>query len=233
MPLKIIKKDDLEITYNLEIKKVKNINMRIKTSGEVLVSAHKNIPFSKIDEFVLTRFEQIYKLQNEIKPEKYVHKYINGEIFKFFGQDFVLEVIEGENFVYMSEDTIYLTVLDTENFLLKEKLFNQNIDKLCQFYFNNLSDEVYEKFKEFNIQKPIIKMRKMKSRWGSCNITKKIITLNKLLIKYPVETMKSVVIHEYCHFLEPNHSAKFYKLMEYFMPNYKQIEACLKDEKFW
>lgn len=231
MPIRTLKKGDLQIEYTLTIKKVKNINMRISQDGTVEVSASKYVPFKVIDEFVMTRFEKIFdtKAKFENKPKPLEHQYINGEIFRFFGEDFVLNVAVGKNHVYMNENIIFLTVSDIEDIALKQRVFNVYIDQMCEYFFNRLSDEIYKNFKQYNLQKPTIKMRKMKSRWGSCHISKKVITLNKMLIKYPISAIESVITHEYCHFLEPNHSRKFYKLMETFMPDFKQREACLKE----
>ena len=68
---------------------------------------------------------------------------------------------------------------------------------------------------------PTIKIREMKSRWGSCIPAKQQITLNKRLIHYPVEFIEYVVLHEFVHLIQPNHSKAFYHIIEYHMPDYK------------
>ena len=69
----------------------------------------------------------------------------------------------------------------------------------------------------------------MKSRWGSCNPGKRVITLNKRLLSYPPEALEYVVLHEYVHFLHPNHQKGFYELLGRLMPDYAQRRALLKE----
>jgi predicted metal-dependent hydrolase len=65
-----------------------------------------------------------------------------------------------------------------------------------------------------------MKIRSMKSRWGSCTGKGKI-TLNLKLIYMPVDLIDYVVLHELCHLKELNHSPAFYALLSRVMPNWK------------
>ena len=81
-----------------------------------------------------------------------------------------------------------------------------------------------------NIKMPEIKVRKMKTRWGSCIPSKNKITLNIALIYVPKECMEYVVLHELVHFLEPNHGKRFYGIIEEYMTDYKEIRKKLNRE---
>ena len=81
----------------------------------------------------------------------------------------------------------------------------------------------YSMFKKFRIDRPQLKFRKMKSRWGSCNYVKCIITLNKNLIYCTKEQIDYVIIHEFAHLVVPNHSKDFYNIVSEFCPEYKRI----------
>ena len=86
---------------------------------------------------------------------------------------------------------------------------------------------IYDDFKAVT-PFPTIKFRKMKSRWGSCQPQKNILTFNTLLLTKPFESIKYVVIHEFCHFIHPNHSKAFYAELEKHMPDYKIHRQKLK-----
>ncbi len=101
----------------------------------------------------------------------------------------------------------------TPNYSVKE--FSEIIIK----YFN----EVYERFLPFGIDKPTLKMSKMKSRWGSCNYVKRVITLSTNLIYCTEEQIYYVVVHEFSHLLVHNHSSDFYDIVVKFCPDYKRI----------
>ena len=66
-------------------------------------------------------------------------------------------------------------------------------------------------------------VRRMKTRWGSCNPRAGSIRLNTELAKKPGECLEYVVVHEMAHLLEPTHNARFVALMDRFMPHWKQM----------
>ena len=82
----------------------------------------------------------------------------------------------------------------------------------------------YQMFKKYNIDKPQLKFRKMKSRWGSCNYVKHIITLSTKLIYCSKEQIDYVIIHEFSHLIIANHSKDFYNIVSEFCPDYKRIK---------
>ncbi|MEG2396279.1 MAG: M48 family metallopeptidase, partial [Oscillospiraceae bacterium] len=79
----------------------------------------------------------------------------------------------------------------------------------------------------YKIPNVIIKIRKMKSRWGSCQPKTGIVTLNSQLINAPIGCIEYVVLHELCHFVQPNHSKDFYSLVSAIMPDYKERKKLL------
>ena len=93
--------------------------------------------------------------------------------------------------------------------------------------FNEILDEVYPAFIPYGVKKPKLRVRTMKSCWGSCLVNKGIITLNRKLLMKPRECIEYVVVHELCHFIHPNHSKEFYKFMEQFMPDWRERKGRL------
>ena len=68
----------------------------------------------------------------------------------------------------------------------------------------------------------------MLTRWGVCNPSKKAVTLNTELLKKDINLLDYVIIHELCHFFEPNHSKKFWYLVGLAYPDYKNARKALK-----
>ena len=93
--------------------------------------------------------------------------------------------------------------------------------------FTEILDEVYPAFIPYGIVRPKLRIRTMKSCWGSCLVNKGIITLNRKLLMQPRECIEYVVVHELCHFIHPNHSKEFYKFMEQFMPDWRERKGRL------
>ena len=89
--------------------------------------------------------------------------------------------------------------------------------------------KIYPRFESRGIKFPIIKFRKMVSRWGSCNYVKGIITFNTALKYAPYECIEYVAYHEFCHFLVPNHSPLFYKELEAVCPQHRECRRVMKN----
>lgn len=170
-----------KIQYELQYKKVKNINLRIKPDGTVHVSANKRVSQKIIEDFVLSKAEFIQKAL-----EKYENTRTQTQKH------------------YFSEDEIRGVII-------------------------NLCEKVYPHFEKRGIKYPQIKFRKMVSRWGSCHLAKGILTFNTNLMYAPTECIEYVVAHEFTHFLQANHSSKFYEELEKFCPDWKARRKRLKE----
>ena len=96
-------------------------------------------------------------------------------------------------------------------------------------YFTAMSDKVYPAFAGvLGGQKPTIKVRAMTSRWGVCYMKRRQITFALQLYNMPPAAQIYVVVHEYCHFLQPNHSPAFWAEVEKLLPDWKERRALLK-----
>lgn len=66
-------------------------------------------------------------------------------------------------------------------------------------------------------------IKKMKTRWGSCNVKTGHLNFNFALAQVPQQYVEYVVVHELTHLLEPSHNARFWALMEQYLPKAKQL----------
>lgn len=99
----------------------------------------------------------------------------------------------------------------------------------CLAQFTALSNAVFPLFADLlGGEKPLLKVREMKTRWGSCNLKTRTITLNTRLAEKPLAAQEYVVLHEYVHFLHPHHQAAFHAEMARLMPDYKQRRKLLR-----
>ncbi len=219
---RVVQCDNLQIGYTLWIKKVKNITLKIEQNGAVSVICNAYVPRKKVDEFVIEKISWILQKQQKIQEkQRFIYQDILlDEVFYLYGKP--LKIVRRESFsnrVYYDESHLYV------HYSSKEKA-NQNvisfIRKCCIQQLTPKVEYHYERMKEQGIPYPQIKYRTMKSRWGSCTPAKASITLNTRLIHYPIAFIEYVIVHELAHFIQPNHSKSFYRVVENYLPDYRE-----------
>lgn len=144
------------------------------------------------------------------------------------GRSLRLRVEQGKKDDIRSDGVyLYLTVKDTENQEQKQRLVDRYLNKVCREIFQQTVDQLYPIFRKYGVPSPRIHIRSMDTRWGSCLPQKAIITLNQHLLEMPVSCIEYVVLHEFCHFLYPNHSKDFYAILSTLMPDWQQRKKLL------
>ncbi|MBR3942118.1 MAG: DUF45 domain-containing protein [Clostridia bacterium] len=135
-----------------------------------------------------------------------------------------------EDFVRAKADFIRKAKADfaSRQSLPKTKYFEA--DELIQTV-QSLCEKVYPYYAEKGVSYPKIKFRQMTSRWGSCHTQKGVLTFNLNLMYAPYECVLYVILHEFTHFLQPNHSPLFYQELEKVCPTWKMQKTILKGIK--
>ena len=221
------------IEYDLQRKNVKNINLRIKADRTIFLSANPCVSQEVIEEFIESKSEYILKaLAHYEELAKYAPKpkqYVDGETFRVLGHDRRLKVIEGKrNKVEYDESYITLTVKNPSDIIQKKKLIDRWLMSICKDTIQSLCDAIYPKFQKYGITYPTIRYRTMVSRWGSCQPKRCVLTFNYALVEAPISCIEYVVVHELTHFLQPNHSKKFYQQLAMFMPDWEERKKILE-----
>ena len=204
------------ITYPIEIKYKNNKNMylRIKDGPRIEITAPMRTTSTMINNFIENNIDYIAK--NVIKKQTIQNK--KSGKFEYLGHYY--------DILYTGKYGIAIT--DTVAYIGQ----NTNIDnwykKEAKEMFKEYYDECFKNFKEANLQ-PELKIRKMKSKWGVCNITNNTITLNQELIKLEPACLEYVIYHELSHLRHQDHSKAFWKLVEKYVPNYKEIRKNMKN----
>lgn len=220
------------LEYLLMRKQVKNINLRVKPEGKVYVSANVNVSVKYIDDFVKSKqvfiFNALDKFEENRKNTAEPKKYVSGEIFHVLGKSLQLKISEGKEESITTDGVfLYLMVKGDENYKRKEKIINNWLTELQSMTFEQICKETYQIFKKYDVEYPLIKVKTMTSRWGSCHAKKGIITLNSKLIEAPRNCIEYVVLHEFAHFIHPNHSKSFYNFVAMLMPDWKERKKAL------
>ena len=189
------------VPYELERKKIKNLNLRIKPDGSVYVSAPRLMPVDFIESFLLSKAEFI--LEAIDRAEKKRKKVTPGTVL-VLGQE-------------LPDD------------FESEKQRERWLKEQCVEAVSHAFAELYPIFEKRGVALPEIKFRKMKSRWGSCQPTRGVLTFNSALIHVPERCIEYVVAHELCHFIHPDHSPRFKAELSSLMPDWKARQKEIRE----
>ncbi|MCI5740792.1 MAG: M48 family metallopeptidase [Lachnospiraceae bacterium] len=225
---RVVHCEDGDIPYLLTRKPVKNVNLRIKPEGEVLVSANNSVPTDFIDAFIEKKQRYIFSVLSRYEEKKKLFqavpkRYVSGESYDLLGKSLRLKVeANKEENVYTDGVYIFLKVKDKDDFRHKEIMMSKWLKQYQTTVFEELLQKKYLLFEKYGVTYPTLKIRNMTSRWGSCQPKKGIITLNSKLIEAPRNCIEYVILHELVHFIHPNHSRQFWDFVAMMMPDWKE-----------
>ena len=222
---KVINVDDLVVTIKYR-KNMKNIYLKVEKNADVVVSAPPRTPNYLIKKLIRENTDEIKLRRNNILTNGYtVKQYVTGEKHIIFGKEFVLEVRLGnKNVVKLSDDKIILVIKDKDQD--REQIVTRYLRKVLYNKALEFSNK-YEKIMGVHAEQ--LRIKKMKTRWGTCNIEAKRIWINYELIKYPIECLEHIVVHELTHLLETNHTPRFYALLGKYYPNFRENDKLIKE----
>lgn len=231
--LRTVEADGNAISYTLERKPVKNINLRIRPDNCVYVSAPKDVVAKMVDAFVVEKSAYILralkKFKNRNRESTLENNFVNGETVKFLGRNLRLKIKNASRSKVESDESyVTLYVKDVQDADLKKRVLETWLRKKCKDEITAICKKVYPQVKKYGIAFPEIQLREMVSRWGSCSPKKGFVTFNTALIAMPVSCIEYVVTHEFTHFLYPNHSKKFYQQLATFMPDWEERKKRLE-----
>ncbi len=233
-----VQTDGREIRYCLERKQVRNLNLRIRHDGSVFVSANDDVPLTEIDEFVCRKASYIlaaigkFETLAQYKPQP--KQYVSGETFVILGRGLRLQVSQSQRDSITSDGIyIFLKIKELDDMDNKRRMVVRFFDRQCRAVFGEIIQAVYPMFRKYGVAMPMLRIREMETRWGSSLVKKGIITLNKRLLEAPRNCIEYVVMHEFCHFIHPNHSKSFYGFLTMLMPDWRERKAILEKQAIY
>ena len=208
-------------------KEVKNITLKVRPNGEAILTAPKSASDEHIKFIIKKRAKWIVQKRAFFAsfntPEK---EDVSGEDFKYLGRSYRLKVVQSrQERVRLQRGYLELFVKDKSDLERKRNLVYEWYHEKAMLYFFNILQE-FNKMVKQDIKS--VKIRQMKTRWGSCNPYKSYINLNIELIKKPRVCIEYVVFHELAHLLYPNHSKKFYDYLTLYIPDWQKRKEILE-----
>ena len=201
----------------------RSLSISISQNGELIVRAPKKLSLDYINSFIKEKEKWILKKQKEIVESGEKNKnLINYKSFLVCGKSYKKIEQDGLKNIEFSKSSIVFPKCNCKNDLFKHAQ---------KFYIKLIKDILSERVEYFsdlmqlNYNKIVIMDNKR--RWGVCT-NNATLKFNYRLAMLPHKVIDYIIIHELSHIIEFNHSAKFYKIIESIMPDYKKQIKSLK-----
>ncbi len=225
------------VEYELTIKKVKRLNLRIKPNLSVLVSAPADADEARIENFIRAHQNLVLSSLKQFSQEKAIApiSYQNGDKVLLLGRWFLLNIEKADKCdVVVQPDCVVLKVSDPDNLQLKKDTFTAWAQRQIENIIRREFPIIFAKLCDYNLDTPTIKFKSIKTYWGLCSTKdgKYTLTFNKSLIFVPIECIRYIVAHECAHIIQLDHSAKFYSILSTLCPDYNSLKHRLKKYLF-
>ena len=204
-------------------KDIKHVYFRVSaTTGEVRISVPRRMSTDTIRVLAGDKLDWIRRQQARVRehPPAAPLRYVDGETHTVWGEPFTLAVRErnAPPEVVLEGNALQILVRPGANEgkrrAVAEKWYREQISAAVEPLL-----ATWQPLMDVKVERLFV--RRMKTRWGSCNYKAHTIRLNTELARKPPACLEYVVVHELVHLLEPSHNARFYALMDRFMPDWR------------
>ena len=200
--------------FACEFKRVKYLRLKLSHQGKFKLS----VPFNYTQKAVVAFLDKNEAWINKKFTEFQQNSRKNDGKVEFLGKKYELKFDESVARVRIFKDKNFILAKNEADF---EAFLKANAKKIYAFYVKKWQG---------HFEKPVVRLsvKKMTTRWGSCNSKKGFINLNLRLITKPLKAIEYVILHELTHLKFAHHQASFYDEISRLMPDFKEREKMLK-----
>ncbi len=223
-----MKIDDIEI--EVVRRDIRHLYLRVfPDDSAVQVRVPRGLRDADVQRAVASKLDWIRRQRKKIRgrQQRPPAQMISGESHFYFGKACRLEVIEFEGAPRASLDdrqTLQLQVRPGSNrgarLAVLEHWYRAQLKALLPGLVQQWEPRIGVRVAE-------VRVKRMKTRWGSCNIAAHRIWLNLALARWPVACLEYIVVHEMVHLLERYHNRRFRNFIDRFLPDWRQRQALL------
>ena len=216
-----------DLIIEVELKDIKNVHLSVyPPNGRVRIAAPSKMTLDTIRIYAISKLRWIKKQQTKILSQKREapREYLTKESHFYLGKRYLLKVIELNTVpaVHLTHNNIELYVRPNSSPEKRKEILENWYREQLRVLGTELIAQWQEKMK---VKVKELGIKKMKTKWGTCNEEAKRIWLNFELVKKPLNCIEYIVVHELVHLKVRNHNNKFVAYMNYFLPEWKQLKA--------
>lgn len=209
----------------------RTLAIQVHPDGRLVVRAPRRCPVAEIDRFVASRAAWIQRKRSEfaarVRPEPV---YRQGASHPYLGDGYQLRVSCGRPArVGLVDGQLGVRVPEPDDEAQIRRALETWYRSRAKALFQDRVAHWHGRMAYLGIPLPGLRVRAMRSRWGSCS-NRGNVNLNLWLIKLPLECIDYVVVHELCHLREFHHGPDFHALMDEVLPDWRRRRALLREQ---
>ncbi len=214
-----------DISVDVVLKDIRNIHLSVyPPAGRVRISAPSGMNIETIRLYAISRLGWIKKQQHKLRGQEREtpREYLNRESHYLWGKRYLLKIIErnAPSAVDVQHSAIHLYIRPDASQEKKQFTLDEWYRRQLKVALPDLialwEKRVGVRVNEFGI-------KKMKTKWGTCNPDARRIWVNLELAKKPKECLEYIVVHEMVHLLENHHNERFMALMDDILPKWRSL----------
>lgn len=222
------------VVVSIERKKMKSSRLKVFPTMEVKISVPYGVSNGWIEKYLSEKACWIEeKLQKFKSTTGYAStSYIkNGMSIKIFGKDMIFSVHQSEKkYIYAENKLIHIGCSNIQDQDALMSVFEKWWRQKALECYKQYVDRLFPIVGKYNTAYPSLRVRKMKTLWGSYSLNTNTITINQYLLKARPSLIEYVILHELVHSIYPNHSKSFYDFLGTHMPDWKERKKVLDFE---
>ena len=223
------------LRIELTRKQVRNINLRVRRDGTVAVSAPQSVPIGDIESLVRRKRDWIVTARERTAKaaQKSASSCDEGATVTLWGQTLTVRTVtvapqdRWPRCSFAVKGDVLVACVDERIVGDGERACFERDRQLDRWLQEALIDRIIEVLpgweKTVGRRCAAWRLKRMKSRWGSCNTATGLVALSTELVHHSPRCLDYVIVHELCHLYEPSHNARFHALMDRFYPAWREV----------
>jgi len=216
-----------DLVISVELKDIKNVHLRVyPPDGRVRIAAPLRMSVDNIRVYAISRLTWIKKQQAKFLAQKREapREYLNREGHYFLGDRYLMKVVERDAppQVNIKQKTLELfhrpNTSTSKRKAILDDWYRVQLRAVAAPLVGKWESRMGVTLNEFGI-------KKMRTKWGTCNREAKRIWLNLELAKKPIHCIEYIIVHEMVHLLERNHNDRFIAYINHFLPEWRDLKS--------
>ncbi|PNE03991.1 hypothetical protein A15D_00545 [Alcanivorax sp. MD8A] len=216
--------------YQLIRSKRRSLELRILEDGRVQVRAPQRASLRMVQDFVDSRRQWIAD-QQQRQASRPRQRWQDGATLAWRGEPLQMDVCEGRTRVALSGPYLSVRVAEPEQEMAVRSAVEGWMRRQAKPVFEDSIERQFHWFEQQGFVRPTLRIKKMRTRWGSLS-ARGYINLNMALLHYPADALDYVVMHELCHLKHMDHGPGFHALMDARMPDWRHRKTLLEQPLF-